>query len=165
MLRFVRDVIRQGLGHELPDVAAYQLPSYHGGLYVTLSHAGALRGMVGTFFSAPLAENLSGMALAAAYNEPRFRRMNPTELEACTVEITLVATPRAIVAEALDPTRHGVILTVGENSGLLLPHIAREHGWDREAYLGYACRKAGLPMDAWRAPECSIEAFETVSVC
>ena len=34
--------------------------------------------------------------------------------------------------------------------GLLLPQVPMEHDWDRETFLGQTCRKAGLPMDAWR---------------
>ena len=34
--------------------------------------------------------------------------------------------------------------------GLLLPQVATEWRWDREAFLSHTCRKAGLPLDAWQ---------------
>jgi len=47
----------------------------------------------------------------------------------------------------------------GQRSGLLLPQVATEQGWNREAFLTHGCRKAGLPADAWRSPLTHIEVF------
>jgi AMMECR1 domain-containing protein len=38
----------------------------------------------------------------------------------------------------------------GLYSGLLLPQVATEYGWDRKTFLEYTCLKAGLPKDAWK---------------
>jgi len=38
----------------------------------------------------------------------------------------------------------------GFNSGLLLPQVATEYGWNREEFLRQTCRKAGLAADAWQ---------------
>ena len=38
----------------------------------------------------------------------------------------------------------------GFNSGLLLPQVATEQGWDRETFLKHTCLKAGLPANAWK---------------
>ena len=54
---------------------------------------------------------------------------------------------------------HGLMVKNGRRSGLLLPQVATEQGWDREAFLAHSCRKAGLPVDAWRLPETRIEIF------
>jgi AMMECR1 domain-containing protein len=40
-----------------------------------------------------------------------------------------------------------------------LPQVAIENRWDRETFLSQTCRKAGLPPDAWRDPDTSIESF------
>ena len=58
---------------------------------------------------------------------------------------------------------HGIMVRSGQRSGLLLPQVATEQGWDRETFLSHACRKAGLPADAWRSPQTQIEMF-TASV-
>ena len=47
----------------------------------------------------------------------------------------------------------------GWRSGLLLPQVAVEQGWDRNAFVTYACRKAGLPADSWKDPLTQIEVF------
>jgi AMMECR1 domain-containing protein len=33
---------------------------------------------------------------------------------------------------------------------LLLPQVAAEWGWSRDEFVQHACRKAGLPEDAWQ---------------
>jgi AMMECR1 domain-containing protein len=38
--------------------------------------------------------------------------------------------------------------------------VATEQGWDRERFLDGVCRKAGLPVDAWRGGQVEVFAFE-----
>ena len=40
-----------------------------------------------------------------------------------------------------------------------LPKVPTEHGWDREPFLDHTCRKAGLPLGAWRDGSVRIEVF------
>jgi len=54
--------------------------------------------------------------------------------------------------------RHGLLISDGARRGLLLPQVPVENGWDRETFLEQTCRKAGLPLDAWRKGA-TIEAF------
>jgi len=49
--------------------------------------------------------------------------------------------------------KHGLVIRKGQRSGLLLPQVASEYGWDRETFLRQLCRKAGLPDDAWKDAE------------
>ena len=42
--------------------------------------------------------------------------------------------------------------------GLLLPQVPVEQHWDRITFLEQTCRKAGLPIDAWKNGA-MIEAF------
>jgi AMMECR1 domain-containing protein len=34
-----------------------------------------------------------------------------------------------------------------------------DRGWDRETFLAWTCRKAGLPPDTWKKPDCVLLAF------
>jgi AMMECR1 domain-containing protein len=53
-----------------------------------------------------------------------------------------------------------VLITDGARRGLLLPQVPVEHGWDRITFLEQTCRKASLPLNAWRNPQkIRIEAF------
>ena len=57
---------------------------------------------------------------------------------------------------------HGIMLRSGFRSGLLLPQVAAEYGWDRDTFLTHTCYKAGLPGDCWRSADTEIEIFSAV---
>ena len=61
-------------------------------------------------------------------------------------------TPMKPVADVreIEVGRHGLYITRGFNSGVLLPQVATEYGWDRTTFLEQTCRKAGLPKNAWQ---------------
>jgi hypothetical protein len=91
------------------------------------------------------------MAVAAATGDPRFNAVSPGVLARCVIEfsvlgpITVVHDPGEIVVGC-----HGLIAEQGSRRGLLLPQVATEYGWDRDAFLERTCGKAGLPPDAWK---------------
>ncbi|MBW2722477.1 MAG: AMMECR1 domain-containing protein, partial [Deltaproteobacteria bacterium] len=47
----------------------------------------------------------------------------------------------------------------GSCSGLLLPQVATEWGWDRTTFLEHTCTKAGLPEDTWKDEKTEIYIF------
>jgi uncharacterized protein (TIGR00296 family) len=55
--------------------------------------------------------------------------------------------------------RDGLYIKQGLNSGLLLPQVPVEWGWDRTTFLEQTCRKAGLPAGAWKEPDTEIQRF------
>lgn len=132
------------------------------GVFVTLHRKGALRGCIGYIEGLkPLARAVGEMALAAAFGDPRFPPVTAAELPELDVEIS-VLTP---LRQATDPSEitigeHGLYIVNGPRSGLLLPQVATENGWDREAFLRHTCLKAGLPETAWKDPESRIYLFE-----
>ncbi len=132
-----------------------------GRAFVTLRHGHDLRGCIGTLDGTrPLWEAVSWAARAAALQDPRFEPVDPAEMPALTVEVSVLTEPRVVKSpEDVVAGRHGVILTRGHHRGLLLPQLAEELGWDRETLLSQGCLKAGLPPDAWRK-DASIEVFE-----
>lgn len=54
----------------------------------------------------------------------------------------------------------GLIVTKGPFSGLLLPQVAMEWGFDSQEFLSQTCVKAGLPPDAWLDEETEVQHFE-----
>jgi len=131
------------------------------GAFVTLRLALELRGCIGTITAErPLAEAVAACAIGAATEDPRFPSLEPPELPRVRFEISALG-PFVVVRDpsAVVPGRHGVMVGLGPRRGLLLPQVAVEEGWDRETFLAHACRKAGLPPDAWRATA-RIEIFE-----
>jgi hypothetical protein len=69
---------------------------------------------------------------------------------------------RPTPADEIEVGRHGVIIRCDGRSGLLLPQVAAERGWDRERFLDETCRKACLAPGTWRRPDCEILAFTAV---
>ncbi|MFA5028896.1 MAG: AmmeMemoRadiSam system protein A [Candidatus Methylomirabilota bacterium] len=146
----IRERVRGTVGvSPLPHDPVFQQP---GAPFVTLTKEGALRGCIG-FIQAtqPLAEAVRHCAMAAAVSDPRFPPVRPEELPLLRVEISLLSPLRRV--ENLDTIRvgiHGLLVSQGGRRGLLLPQVATEYGWDRDAFLSHTCLKAGLPEDAWR---------------
>jgi len=122
------------------------------GAFVTITIGGQLRGCIGTFREdTPLYRTVAQMAVAAAREDPRFPPLTAAELPKIHVEISAL-TPMQPVADVgeIEVGRHGLYITRGLHSGVLLPQVATEYGWDRTTFLEQTCRKAGLPKNAWQ---------------
>lgn len=131
------------------------------GAFVTLHKHGELRGCIGHIIgSLPLDQTIAEMAVAAAFGDPRFPRVTEDELKELQIEIS-VLTPlqRAQSIDEIVVGTHGIYMKQGGRSGLLLPQVATENGWDRRAFLENTCRKAGLSRDAWQDPDTEIYIF------
>lgn len=120
-----------------------------------------LRGCIGRLVvRETLLETVREMAVAAATQDPRFEPVRAAELEGLAIEISVLEPPCPIQPEQVAVGRHGLIVRHGGHSGLLLPQVAVEHGWERERFLAMTCRKAGLPEDTWRRGDCELLGFE-----
>jgi len=101
------------------------------------------------------------VAVLSALDDPRFPPVTVEELPHLEYEISVLSPPRPVA----DPKeivigRDGLFILAGGRTGLLLPQVPVEQGWDREAFLRAICLKAGLPEDAWRWPEARLFRFE-----
>jgi len=56
--------------------------------------------------------------------------------------------------------RHGIIVSHPRTSGLLLPQVPLEYGWDCRTFLEHSCLKAGLEKDCWTKQDVEIFTFE-----
>jgi AmmeMemoRadiSam system protein A len=122
------------------------------GAFVTILHAGELRGCLGRLnVNLPLSQLVVELAQSVADSDPRFDPVRPDELQDITFEISVLTPEREVEsADAIEVGRHGLIVEQGRNRGLLLPQVATEHGWDRDTFLDHTCLKAGLRPGAWR---------------
>jgi len=129
------------------------------GVFTTLYFERRLRGCVGypTAFL-PLYRAVSETATAAAFEDPRFPPVTLVEVRQLRVSLSVLSALKPLLAEEVEVGRHGLLLSQGARRGLLLPQVPVEHGWDRVTFLEQTCRKAGLPLDAWRRGA-TIEAF------
>lgn len=162
-----RGAIQQQLGLAEPSGAAFPPEAdERRGAFVTLrvKATGDLRGCIGLVEPRePLREAVRRAAIGAAFHDPRFPPVQPRELPALAIDVSVLGPLQPSAPEAVVVGRHGVLVRKGARSGLLLPQVAVEQGWDRETLLEQACRKAGLPQDSWSEPGCALFVFETTS--
>jgi len=122
------------------------------GVFVTLKKQGDLRGCIGYLQPVkPLCIAVGEMAVSAGTGDPRFSPVVEDELSGITIEISVLSPMKQIrTAEEIEVGRDGIYIVKDYYSGVLLPQVATEYGWDRERFLEETCMKAGLPPDAWQ---------------
>ena len=165
LLRLAHDAILSALaGRELapftPPANLSEHLSEPRGAFTTLYGMGKLRGCVGYPTALlPLHRTVMETARAAAFDDPRFVPVTLAEAPELLVSISVLSPLCPILADAIEVGRHGLLITDGVRRGLLLPQVPVEQGWDRVTFLEQTCRKASLPLDAWRSAQVKIEAF------
>jgi len=129
------------------------------GAFTTIYFHGNLRGCVGYVFPvASLYRTVAETARAAAFEDTRFSPVSPQEAPELDVSLSILSPLRVITPEEVEIGRHGLVVSHGGRRGLLLPQVPIEHHWDRATFMEQTCRKAGLPLDAWRQGA-TLEAF------
>jgi MEMO1 family protein len=143
------------LGQTCPPPPRETLPAdltRPGASFVSLHIAGKLRGCMGSIEARqPLYLDVIENALSAGFQDPRFQPIAAQEITHLDLEVSVLSALRRIA----DPTqfevgRHGILLRRGPCQALYLPQVATEQGWNRQEALDHLCRKAGLPVGAWR---------------
>ncbi|MDD5593799.1 MAG: AmmeMemoRadiSam system protein B [Candidatus Margulisbacteria bacterium] len=124
------------------------------GAFVTLKKNGELRGCIGYITPIkPLFQAVQETAVQAAANDRRFLPVEKNELKDIVIEVSALSRLKKVkdVAE-IEIGRDGLYIVGEKNSGLLLPQVPVEWGWDRDEFLKQVGLKAGLPADAWHDP-------------
>ncbi|MDM7934871.1 MAG: TIGR00296 family protein [Methanothrix sp.] len=137
------------------------------GVFVTLHMDGELRGCIGYPLPVmPLGQAIVDSAINACSRDPRFPCVRPSELDRIEVEVTVLTNPvpydapKRRLPELVRIGVDGLMVSRGPYSGLLLPQVAPEWGFDAIEFLSQACLKAGLPADAWLDDETEVQHFE-----
>ncbi len=131
------------------------------GAFVSLHRRGMLRGCIGYVEAVmPLAQAVQDMALSAAFQDPRFDPLTVEELKDLDIEISVLTPFEKITdPERIEVGLHGLMIRKGAMSGLLLPQVPVQFGWDRQAFLSQTCQKAGLGPDAWQDSDAELFVF------
>jgi AmmeMemoRadiSam system protein A len=132
--------------------------------FVTLRRrdTGELRGCRGECYpSRPLVDSVALMTIAAATDDSRMEPVTLDEVPELRIEISALTPLKPIEPGQVEVGRHGLMISKGGKSGLLLPKVAIRYGWDREGFLKALCQKAGLPKRAWRDRDARLFAFES----
>jgi uncharacterized protein (TIGR00296 family) len=144
--------------------------SYNSGVFVTLNKEENLRGCVG--FPTPvkkLYQSLVDAAIASATEDPRFPPVQYEELNDISLEVTILTPPEEVKVtnpheypSKIKVGRDGLIAKWEFGSGLLLPQVPIEYGWNEEEFLNHTCEKAGAPQDCWKSKSTMILRFEGI---
>jgi AmmeMemoRadiSam system protein A len=172
LTRYARACIREALGGPpapAPRGGVYDEP---GAAFVSLHAPGdRLQGCIGTLKPhRSLAEDVAANARAAAFDDPRARRLHLEEVDALEVEVAVLGplepVPAADEAEAcaaLRPGVDGVLLAWEGKRATFIPQMWR-YFTDARALLAELKQKAGLPSDFW-APDMEVWRYQaTVAV-
>ncbi|MEF8779804.1 MAG: AmmeMemoRadiSam system protein A [Haloferacaceae archaeon] len=168
LVSLARDAIANPAGDDRPSRSVEgEAPATFGGAFVTLERGDRLRGCCGRIDAEePLRRVVRSSAIAAAREDPRCATVEPAEMDAVTVVVTVLSEP--VVApvdsadalpEAISVGRNGLLVTRGPSRGVLLPQVAVDHDLNAREFLAAACRKAGLPGDAWRRDGVDVARF------
>ncbi len=158
LLAVARDTLDSSLsGKPLPRVHSYQLSDAlkkKCGVFVTLKTKGTgkLRGCIGYITGRQaLAEAVRNCTVMAATRDTRFPPMKHGEAETVFIEISVLTPLKKIhtIAE-IEVGSHGLFIENSGRSGLLLPQVPVDWGWNKKQFLQAVCRKAGLPHSAWQ---------------
>lgn len=130
------------------------------GVFVTLKADRKLRGCIGCIIGTkPLWQGVAEMALASAFNDPRFSPLDIKEWPKIIIEISVLTEPKLVNSvKDIIVGQHGLILKKGLQQGLLLPQVPLEQGWNLDQYLEGLCLKAGISFD--QLTEVNLWSFE-----
>ncbi len=126
------------------------------GAFVTLKRNKSLRGCCGVLGQPmQLGPAVARAAIRTAKEDTRMAAISPAELPYLNIDVTLLGPFKQMTVEPSErPSqiqigKHGLMIQMGDKSGLLLPSVATENGWEQIQFLQAACRKANLPISAW----------------
>jgi len=161
LLRIARDAItahvkggsqQSAVGSPQSTAEGCALDDRRGGVFVSIHHRGELRGCIGHMEADDsLPHIVARCAVAACSADPRFPAVTAAELSQIQIELSLLGPlEHAVGAADIEVGRHGLMVEMGRERGLLLPQVATEWQWDVRMFLSQTCRKAGLPADSWQ---------------
>ncbi len=171
LVKLARKAIEEYLGsRKVIDPPEEEWLKEKRGVFTTLrTHPGnALRGCIGLPYPVfPLGKALIESAISAAVNDPRFYPVSLGEMDRIKIEVTVLTPPRELTCSPEDRPKHvilgkhGLIVERDGFSGLLLPQVPEEVGWETsEEFLDGTCAKAGLPPGCWKDPNTRVYVFE-----
>ena len=138
------------------------------GVFVTLNKNHNLRGCIG--YAEPIKPAIDAtmeVALAAAFNDPRFPELSDKEFDDLEFEVTVLTKPEIIEVahpdqyfDEIEIGRDGLIIQKGYARGLLLPQVAVEIAFTKEYFLEHTCMKAGISADSWMDESCDVLKFQ-----
>jgi len=169
LLSLARKVLENDLRDRNYDLESYNLKEFQeeGGLFVTLTQNGILRGCIGRIESqVSIYKNVIEMTKAAAFEDHRFEKLTAEDLNSVRIEISILTPPKEIEGRSaydkllkIKPKRDGVVLSANDKKATFLPQV-----WEsipiREDFISGLCRKAGLKKKYWEANDVKLSVYQ-----
>ncbi|MCX6062191.1 MAG: AmmeMemoRadiSam system protein A [Campylobacterales bacterium] len=122
--------------------------------FVTLTLRGQLRGCIGSLVAhRNLLDDLISNAQSAAFHDPRFPPLTPTEFTEINIEVSLLSEPKLVsytdkadLKSFIHKDIDGVILRAGNYQATFLPQVWEELD-DFESFFAHLGMKAGIGND------------------
>jgi AmmeMemoRadiSam system protein A len=161
LLRLAREAIIEAVCHDrlVEQIRQDGIFAERQALFVSLYIGSHLRGCIGTVEPEQLGDATVRCAIGAASQDPRFSPLLPEEVEALRIEISLLSALTPISVEQIEIGRHGLLVCCGAQRGVLLPQVAVQHGLTAVRFLEETCRKARVPLQAWKDAESRVFGF------
>lgn len=164
-----KDSIRSGL--QLGDFTPLEYPCVfdeQGASFVTLKINNNLRGCIGSIIAhRPLIRDITHNAHAAAFSDPRFKKLTLDEFDKIQITVSLLSKPKHIefctedeLLEKIEPYTDGLIIRDGNYQGVFLPDVWEQLA-DKKEFLKQLKIKAGLPKNYFSN---NLEAFKFQSI-
>ncbi len=131
--------------------------------FVTLTKDKSLRGCIGEVIGTrELYQTVLERAISAAFQDPRFPKLEKSEFNEIEIEISVLTQPENIDNyQDIEIGKHGIILTKNGHSALFLPQVAVEQNWDLTTTLNHLAVKAGINSNDW-STDCQFQVFEAI---
>jgi len=98
------------------------------------------------------------MALAAAFEDPRFTSLKKNEYDQIDLEVTVLSPLQKASLSDIVPGKHGVVLSKGYHKSTYLPQVWEQIP-DLEDFMSSLAEKGGMDSDAWKNPDITIEIY------
>jgi AmmeMemoRadiSam system protein A len=131
------------------------------GVFVSLHKHGELRGCIGYITGyKDLISSIIEMSCSAAFRDPRFNPVKQNELADIDIEISILSEMVLVNnIKEIEIGRDGLYLDHPYGSGLLLPQVPVEWGWDIPTFLKQICYKSGLSPSSWSDDKAKLYRF------
>jgi hypothetical protein len=151
MLKLCKDVISSRFSKQKIYTNHAPVFNEQGACFVTLKKQGRLRGCIGSIIAhQPLINDLIDNAQKSAFNDPRFKPLEKSELEDLSIDISILSEPKPMTfkdeADLLNqivPYKDGIIIRDGMYQAVYLPSVWEELS-DKELFLKSLKMKAGM---------------------
>lgn len=173
LVELARAAIQSGLdrGAAVDAHAGDDLPALltkAGATFVTLKKQGQLRGCIGSPQAwRPLAEDICDNAFKAAFRDPRFPPLTPSEWEKVELSVSVLTPPVAMrfsdqaeLLAQLRPRIDGLIIEDQGKRALFLPSVWEQLP-DKAQFLAHLKHKAGMAPDHW-SPSFTASRFQAL---